>query len=182
LAGQGAARRARVLRRALRRPRHGQAAVRGRARAGRQGRGGALGRGPPFGARRGRAGGGRPRVLGARVRVQRPAGAQGQPGDVRVAGRGRPGRRGGGPGGDGGRGRARVRRAIVYTHRRPEETREALDKLLAAAEDVDVELHFDAEETRKHRLTARPGVVVDATEEVEGMGLVFVLGGDGTIL
>ena len=75
-----------------------------------------------------------------------------------------------------------MRRAVVYTHRRPEETRAALDKLLAAAQDVDVELRFSPEETRKHGLTARDGVVVDAQDNVEGIGLVFVLGGDGTIL
>jgi len=75
-----------------------------------------------------------------------------------------------------------VRRAVVYTHRRPEETRAALDKLLAAARDVDVELRFNAEETRKHELRPEDGVVVDAEEQVEGIGLVFVLGGDGTIL
>ena len=74
-----------------------------------------------------------------------------------------------------------MRRASVYTHRRPEETRAALDKLLTAATDVEVELLFDAEETRKHQLQARPGVIVNApdTRDVE---LVFVLGGDGTIL
>ena len=74
-----------------------------------------------------------------------------------------------------------MRRASVYTHRRPEDTREALDHLLAAARDVDVELLFDAEETRKHGLQASAGVVVNVpdTRDVE---LVFVLGGDGTIL
>ena len=74
-----------------------------------------------------------------------------------------------------------MRRASVYTHRRPEETRAALDKLLAAAQDVEVELLFDEEETRKHGLQGRAGVLVNApdTRDVE---LVFVLGGDGTIL
>jgi NAD+ kinase len=75
-----------------------------------------------------------------------------------------------------------VKRAMVFTHRRPEETREALDKLLTAARDVDVELYFNREETAKHRLNGADGVVVGADDEVEGIGLVFVLGGDGTIL
>jgi NAD+ kinase len=75
-----------------------------------------------------------------------------------------------------------VRRAVVYTHRRPEETRSALEQLLAVAEGADVELLFSPEETRKHGLQARPGVVVDAADDLQGIELVFVLGGDGTIL
>jgi NAD+ kinase len=74
-----------------------------------------------------------------------------------------------------------MKRAVVYTHRRPEETKEALDELLAAARTADVELRFDDEETRKHGLQAEPGVIVDAEDSIE-IDLVFVLGGDGTIL
>ena len=44
--------------------------------------------GPPGGARRGRAGRARARRRGARLRLVGPAGAEGQPRDVRVAGRG----------------------------------------------------------------------------------------------
>jgi NAD+ kinase len=75
-----------------------------------------------------------------------------------------------------------MKRAVVYTHRRPEETKDALDKLLTAARTADVELRFDAEETRKHGLPPDDGVVVDAPDAVEGIDLIFVLGGDGTIL
>jgi NAD+ kinase len=47
---------------------------------------------------------------------------------------------------------------------------------------VGVELRFDPEETRKHRLAPSDGVVVDASGDIQGVDLVFVLGGDGTIL
>ncbi|HEY3190497.1 MAG TPA: NAD(+)/NADH kinase, partial [Solirubrobacteraceae bacterium] len=66
-------------------------------------------------------------------------------------------------------------RAVVFTHRRPEETRWALDKLIAAAADLGVELRFDPEETRKHALSAGDGVVVDGSDDIEGVDLVVVL-------
>jgi NAD+ kinase len=74
-----------------------------------------------------------------------------------------------------------MREITVFTHRRPEDTRAALDRLAAAAADAGVTLRLDAEETRKHGLTAGPGIAVDAPvkDEVE---LCIVLGGDGTIL
>lgn len=75
-----------------------------------------------------------------------------------------------------------MKRAVVFTHRRPEETRGALGALVSCARAADWELRFDAEETRKHALASSDGVVVDATDEIEGIDLVVVLGGDGTIL
>jgi NAD+ kinase len=75
-----------------------------------------------------------------------------------------------------------VKRAAVYTHRRPEDTKDALRKLLAAARAAGVELRFDDEETSKHGLQDGDGVVVSAQNGVEDIELVFVLGGDGTIL
>jgi NAD+ kinase len=75
-----------------------------------------------------------------------------------------------------------MKRAVVYTHRRPEETRDALGKLLAAARTADVELRFDAEETEKHQIQGGDGILVNAQDGVEDIDLVFVLGGDGTIL
>jgi len=75
-----------------------------------------------------------------------------------------------------------MKRAVVFTHRRPEETRPALGALLQCARAAGWELRFDAEETRKHRVSAGPGVVADAPDEIEGTDLVVVLGGDGTIL
>ncbi|HWX45101.1 MAG TPA: NAD(+)/NADH kinase [Solirubrobacteraceae bacterium] len=74
-----------------------------------------------------------------------------------------------------------ARRVAVLTHRRTEETREALRRLIEMACVADTTLCFDAEETAKHGLQAGPGVEVDArigTEEE----LCVVLGGDGTIL
>ena len=75
-----------------------------------------------------------------------------------------------------------MRRAVVFTHRRPEETRWVLDKLIAAAHELGVELRFDHEETRKHQLGPGDGVAVGRLDNLEGVDLVFVLGGDGTIL
>ena len=69
----------------------------------------------------------------------------------------------------------------VLTHGRPSEVAEGLERLGRAAEELDIELRFDHEETRKHGLTARPGVAVDADGD-DGVELAFVLGGDGTIL
>ncbi len=50
-----------------------------------------------------------------------------------------------------------------------------------AALRADVTLHFDRNETDKHRLSAREGVVV-GTAENDTVDLCIVLGGDGTIL
>jgi NAD+ kinase len=75
-----------------------------------------------------------------------------------------------------------VKRAVVFTHRRPEETRAALDVLVRSAREAGWELRFDPEETRKHGLRPGEGVVVDAPDEIAGVTLVVVLGGDGTIL
>jgi NAD+ kinase len=73
-----------------------------------------------------------------------------------------------------------VRKACVLTHRAPEETGCAFEPLLAAAGKHGFELHFDGEETAKHGLTARDGMVVDS--EPDDAELSVVLGGDGTIL
>ncbi len=70
----------------------------------------------------------------------------------------------------------------VLTHRRPEDTLQALHELIAAAVRAGVTLRLDEEETLKHpTLEAGPGLELNApiAEDVE---LCFVLGGDGTIL
>ena len=70
----------------------------------------------------------------------------------------------------------------VLTHRRPEDTLQALHELIAAAARAGVTLRLDEEETLKHpSLRAGPGLELNApiAEDVE---LCFVLGGDGTIL
>jgi NAD+ kinase len=74
-----------------------------------------------------------------------------------------------------------MREITVFTHRRPEDTTATLERLATAAARAGVTLRLDEEETRKHGLTAGPGIEVDAPvkDEVE---LCVVLGGDGTIL
>jgi NAD+ kinase len=74
-----------------------------------------------------------------------------------------------------------MREITVFTHRRPEDTTAALQLLAQRAAEADVVLRLDEEETRKHGLTAGPGLELyaPAKNEVE---LCIVLGGDGTIL
>jgi NAD+ kinase len=74
-----------------------------------------------------------------------------------------------------------VREMTVFTHRRPAETGAALETLAARAASEQIVLRLDAEETAKHRLAAKPGVLLDA-ELKEDVELCIVLGGDGTIL
>jgi NAD+ kinase len=74
-----------------------------------------------------------------------------------------------------------VREITVVTHRRPEDTAPALALLAARAADAGVTLRLDEEETRKHRLTAAPGLALDAPAK-DDVELCVVLGGDGTIL
>jgi NAD+ kinase len=74
----------------------------------------------------------------------------------------------------------------VLTHRRTEDTREALRELIAQvrASDPPATLRFDAEETAKHGLLAGPGLELDAPlgGALARDDLCMVLGGDGTIL
>jgi NAD+ kinase len=73
------------------------------------------------------------------------------------------------------------RTATVFTHRRPADTADAVDKLIELARDADVVLRFDPEETAKHGLTLVEGVELDAPIDAD-VDICFVLGGDGTIL
>jgi NAD+ kinase len=73
------------------------------------------------------------------------------------------------------------RTATVLTHRRPAETAPAVAKLLEAASDAGVVLRFDPQETRKHGLGPREGIVLDAPV-LSDVDMCFALGGDGTIL
>jgi len=75
-----------------------------------------------------------------------------------------------------------AQRIAVLTHRRTTDTRAALDALLELAGAAGATLRFNAEETSKHGLSARPGVEVDAHLGAGGEDLCVVLGGDGTIL
>jgi NAD+ kinase len=74
-----------------------------------------------------------------------------------------------------------TRVATVLTHRRPAETRPALEALMESARQQDVILRLDAEETRKHALVPADGLELDSDER-QGVEICFALGGDGTIL
>jgi NAD+ kinase len=75
----------------------------------------------------------------------------------------------------------RVRRATVFTHRRPAETGPAVTTLRELARDAGAVLRFDRDETAKHRLEPAEGVEVDAAVDRD-VDICFALGGDGTIL
>lgn len=74
-----------------------------------------------------------------------------------------------------------VRTATVLTHRRPDDTAEALATLCAVAREAGVTLRFDPEETSRHAIEPEPGILTDA-EVVRDVDLCIALGGDGTIL
>jgi NAD+ kinase len=72
---------------------------------------------------------------------------------------------------------------VVYTHRRPEETKHAVQMLIEAAERAGVQLHFDADETAKHELDRVPGDNLRRNAEGrDKVDLCVVMGGDGTTL
>ena len=73
------------------------------------------------------------------------------------------------------------RTATVLTHRRPEETAPALASLTELAAAAGTTLRFDQEETRKHRLSSRGGVELNAEVSLD-VDICFAIGGDGTIL
>jgi NAD+ kinase len=74
-----------------------------------------------------------------------------------------------------------VRTATVLSHRRPSETRPAIEALVRLAREAGVVLYVDPEETRKHRLRHREGLEVDVEGRIEA-DICFAFGGDGTIL
>ena len=74
-----------------------------------------------------------------------------------------------------------VRTATVLTHRRPSETRAAIDALVAIARAAGATMFVDPEETRKHRLEHAPGLEVDVEGRID-VDICFAMGGDGTIL
>lgn len=73
------------------------------------------------------------------------------------------------------------RTVTLLSHRRPAQTREALDVLLAAAADAGAVVRLDPDETRKYGVDPGPAVALDAPLS-EDADLCVVLGGDGTIL
>jgi NAD+ kinase len=74
-----------------------------------------------------------------------------------------------------------IRSALVYTHKRPEVTRDVVKTLIDLAERMGVELRFDPDEVAKHdldsSLSAKAG-----SDPAHGADLCIVLGGDGTTL
>ena len=74
-----------------------------------------------------------------------------------------------------------MRHMTVFTHRSPDDTREALDLLISRAADAGVTLRMDEEETAKHSLSPSASVNVNAPN-IDDVELCIVLGGDGTIL
>jgi len=74
-----------------------------------------------------------------------------------------------------------VREVTVFTHRRPDDTRAALDLLVARAAEQGITLRLDPEETGKHGLQSAPGLAC-GSEPSRDVDLCIVLGGDGTIL
>jgi NAD+ kinase len=74
-----------------------------------------------------------------------------------------------------------VKQITVFTHRRPEDTKAALEYLAERVARAGVRLRLDQEETEKHGLRAGPGLELNAPVE-DRVDLCLVLGGDGTIL
>jgi NAD+ kinase len=74
-----------------------------------------------------------------------------------------------------------MKAASVLTHRRIAETGTALRELIAAARRAGVTLRFNADETAKHGLRPGEGIELDS-EQVDGVDMCIVMGGDGTIL
>jgi NAD+ kinase len=74
-----------------------------------------------------------------------------------------------------------IRTATVLSHRRPSETRPAIESLVELARRAGAVLYVDPEETRKHRLEHGPGLEVDVEGRID-VDVCFAFGGDGTIL
>ena len=73
------------------------------------------------------------------------------------------------------------RSVTVFTHQQPDETKEAVRRLIELSSQREVELHFPREEVEKHGIEDRPGRVLGADPD-EAVDLIVVFGGDGTTL
>ncbi len=73
------------------------------------------------------------------------------------------------------------RTATVMTHRRPEETAQAVASLRELAIRAGTTMRFDPEETGKHGLQPADGLEVNAELRLD-VDICFAIGGDGTIL
>jgi NAD+ kinase len=74
-----------------------------------------------------------------------------------------------------------IRTATVLTHRRPSETKPAIDALIEIARGAGATLFVDPDETRKLGLEHGDGLEVDVEGPLD-VDICFALGGDGTIL
>ena len=74
-----------------------------------------------------------------------------------------------------------MREITVFTHQRPEETRETLELLAGRAEQGGFCLRLSPEESSKHDLPAGPNLQLEVPLKRD-VDLCVVLGGDGTIL
>jgi NAD+ kinase len=74
-----------------------------------------------------------------------------------------------------------VRTAMLFTHRRPAETRHAVLTLIQIAREVGAVLRLTPEEASKHELEPGDGLEVSTPVATE-VDLCFALGGDGTML
>jgi NAD+ kinase len=74
-----------------------------------------------------------------------------------------------------------VNSLTVFTHARPEQTGQALRRVIELARETGVEVRLPADELTKHGLDEQDGVALGADPDGE-TDLAVVLGGDGTIL
>ncbi|HEX8075450.1 MAG TPA: NAD(+)/NADH kinase [Thermoleophilaceae bacterium] len=73
------------------------------------------------------------------------------------------------------------RSVTLFTHHHPEDSRQAVERLIEVACAAGVEVRVPPAEVEKHELGAREGCVLGADPE-EATDLALVFGGDGTIL
>jgi NAD+ kinase len=74
-----------------------------------------------------------------------------------------------------------LRTLTLFTHARPEQTRDAVHRVIELAREAGVQVRVPDDEAEKHGIGERDGVVLGADPAAD-TDLALVLGGDGTIL